>query len=111
MRARSEGLTASGLLIARETDAVDTPARAATARIPCFTDPMAGGFIVKAYVTLHQWAKVFRSCLAILLDIEPIVHSLDKSKATLRVKTVSEKSMLPNRQAKAGSGRTSMNAR
>jgi len=28
-----EGLTASGLLIARETDAVDTPARAATARM------------------------------------------------------------------------------
>lgn len=35
MRARNTALTDSGLLIARETDAVDTPARAATARMPC----------------------------------------------------------------------------
>jgi hypothetical protein len=45
MRARKSGLTASGLLSARETDAVDTPARAATARMPCFNDLVAGGFI------------------------------------------------------------------
>jgi hypothetical protein len=45
MRARKEGLTASGLLIARETDAVDTPARAATARMPCFSELTAGGFM------------------------------------------------------------------
>ena len=45
MRARNEGLTASGLLIARETEAVETPARAATARIPCFSDLTAGGFM------------------------------------------------------------------
>jgi hypothetical protein len=44
MRARKEGLTASGLLIARETDAVDTPARAATARMPCF-NVTADGFM------------------------------------------------------------------
>jgi hypothetical protein len=36
MRARNVGLTDSGLLIARDTDAVDTPARVATARMPCF---------------------------------------------------------------------------
>ena len=36
MRARNAALTDSGLLIARETEAVDTPARAATARMPCF---------------------------------------------------------------------------
>jgi hypothetical protein len=45
MRARSEALTASGLLMARETDAVETPARAATARMPCFDDLNAGEFI------------------------------------------------------------------
>jgi hypothetical protein len=46
MRARKEGLTASGLLIARETDAVDTPARAATARMPCFNDLTAGALMM-----------------------------------------------------------------
>jgi hypothetical protein len=35
MRARNSALTMSGLLSARETVAIDTPACAATARIPC----------------------------------------------------------------------------
>ncbi len=44
MRARSDALTVSGLLSARETEAIDTPACAATARIPCleaFSDASA----------------------------------------------------------------------
>jgi hypothetical protein len=38
MRLRNSALTESGLLSARDTDAVETPARAATARMPCFDD-------------------------------------------------------------------------
>jgi hypothetical protein len=38
MRMRSSALTESGLLSARDTEAVETPARAATARMPCFDD-------------------------------------------------------------------------
>jgi hypothetical protein len=33
------------LLIARETDAVETPARAATARMPCFNELTAVGLM------------------------------------------------------------------
>ena len=50
-QARKEGLTASGLLRARETDAVETPARAATARMPCFTDL---ALVSLMNVTLHR---------------------------------------------------------
>jgi hypothetical protein len=45
MRMRNSALTEFGLLSARDTDAVETPARAATARIPCFDDRAECGSI------------------------------------------------------------------
>src|SRR5258708_10367407 len=38
IRMRNSALTEFGLLSARDTEAVETPARVATARIPCFDD-------------------------------------------------------------------------
>jgi hypothetical protein len=56
MRLRNSVLTESGLLSARDTEAVETPARAATARIPCFDDRLECGSTSLAQsvaVTLH----------------------------------------------------------
>ena len=49
MRLRSSALTESGLLSARDTEAVETPARAATARMPCFD-----GLADSVSVTVHS---------------------------------------------------------
>src|SRR6185312_6226916 len=103
MRARKEGLTASGLLIARETDAVDTPARAATARIPCFNDPMAGALIRFVYVTLHFRAEKRPAAFQRSCGIFGRLSILLTSKRW-RLGCKRFQKMLPNRQSKPGQG-------
>jgi hypothetical protein len=68
MRVRNSALTESGLLSARDTEAIDTPACAATARIPCLGDRSKD--TVMAYicnVTLNN-GEPFSSFILILVQ-------------------------------------------
>jgi hypothetical protein len=76
MRVRNSALTESGRLRARDTEAVETPARAATALMPCFDDLpdcVSTKSFIHLIVTLHgNDATDLRACLARNIDISSI---------------------------------------